>query len=71
MIEDTYTASDGSLWILRFAHPPIPSRAYDWDAVHDDYDGAPDAHDDRAVSARTREEVLVAVERWIEENGTS
>ncbi len=27
-----------------FVYPPIPTRAFDWRAVRDDYDGAPDSH---------------------------
>ena len=65
----SYTASDGSLWHINCDCPPIPVRWYDWSATHDDYDGAPDAHDDRSVSGATREDVLRAVEVWVEENG--
>lgn len=31
--------------------PPIPDRNHDWHFVHEDYDGAPDAIDNRAGSA--------------------
>ncbi|HLH92103.1 MAG TPA: hypothetical protein VKX28_27025 [Xanthobacteraceae bacterium] len=27
-----------------FVRPPIPQRSFDWIAVYDDYDGAPDSH---------------------------
>lgn len=62
-----YTASDGSLWHLRFSPPPIPTRAHDWMAVHDDYDGAPDAGDDRYFTSATIEGVIVEIEDWIDE----
>ena len=62
-----YTASDGSRWHVRCESPPIPTRSHDWSAVHDDYDGAPDAHDDRHVYGATREAVIEAVERYLED----
>lgn len=31
-----------------FDPPPIPVRTMDWHFEHDDFDGAPDAHDPRA-----------------------
>jgi hypothetical protein len=40
----------------------------DWSATHDDYDGAPDAYDDRSVTGPTREAAIEAVEEWIEDN---
>ena len=64
---DDYTASDGSLWHIRATYPPIPTRAYDWEGIHDDYDGAPDAHDNRVVNAADPEEVIVEIERLINE----
>lgn len=30
--------------VTTLVHPPIPDRRFDWQAVFDDYDGAPDAH---------------------------
>lgn len=27
--------------------PPIPDRQFDWHYQHENFDGAPDAHDDR------------------------
>ena len=65
----TYTASDGSVWHLSCDCPPVPSRVFDWCAVHDDYDGAPDAHDDRYVYGPTKEDAVAAVETWIWDNG--
>lgn len=29
--------------ITTYIHPPIPIRCFDWQAVTNDYDGAPDA----------------------------
>jgi len=66
-VRDTYTASDGSRWHLSYDFPPIPSRSYDWSATHEDYDGAPDAHDDRCVHGPTREAAIAAVEVLIDE----
>lgn len=47
--------------------PPIPTRAYDWCAYHDDYDGAPDAHDHRVFRGPTKEDVMAQVDEWYEE----
>ena len=64
---DTYTASDGSKWHLSHDFPPIPVRSCDWSATHDDYDGAPDAGDNRSVMGATRAEACKAVEVLLEE----
>lgn len=64
----TYRANDGSLWNLCEDQPPIPSRAHDWTWWHDDYDGAPDAHDDRHGTAPTKEAALRGIEEWVAEN---
>ena len=34
-------------YTIYYEPPPIPTRAFDWHSVHDDYDGAPDANDRR------------------------
>ena len=34
---------------------PIPTRQFDWDFVHQDYDGAEDANDHRAGSSASLE----------------
>ena len=65
---DTYTASDGSKWHLDHESPPIPIDHF-WSATHDDYDGAPDGHDDRYLMAgSTRESACEAVEEYVEEH---
>lgn len=69
MNNDTIKASDGSVWHVRYDYPPIPSRCEDWSATHDDYDGAPDACDNRTVSAATPGELPKLIEDWIWENG--
>ena len=43
---------------------PIPDRRFDWQAVHKDYDGAPDAHDNRYFYAETEKELLVQLDDW-------
>ena len=60
-----YWASDGSIWHLEAICPPIPVRGFDWSAVHEEYDGAPDAHDDRHVYGATRAEAIEAVEVYV------
>ena len=34
-------------FIISHDPKPIPSRAFDWDYMHEDFDGAPDAEDNR------------------------
>lgn len=63
--ENTYVASDGSRWTLTCDYPPIPTRAYDWCAVHENFGGP---GDDRHVYGSTIEEAIEAVENWIAEN---
>lgn len=59
-----YTATNGSRWTIANPAPPIPTRAYDWEATHENHDGAPDAGDAkrRFVNAATREELIRAIE---------
>jgi hypothetical protein len=38
-------------YTITYDPPPIPTRAFDWHYVHNDFDGAPDAHDTRGGSA--------------------
>lgn len=60
-----YTASDGSLWHISADFPPIPWRGADWGWWHDDYDGAPDAYDDRHGSAATKELAMRDIEEKV------
>ena len=69
-MRDAYRASDASIWHLQAVCPPVPFRGFDWSAVHDEYDGAPDAHDGRAVYGATRDEAIAEVERYLAEEGT-
>lgn len=62
MLTHTYKASDGSAWHVYAECPPIPTRAYDWSAVHDDYGGP---GDNRHVYAPTREAVVREVESFL------
>jgi hypothetical protein len=38
-------------WRIAYNPKPIPSRNYDWDFSHIDYDGAPDSGDNRRGTA--------------------
>jgi hypothetical protein len=60
---DTYRG-----WVIRFDYPPIPCRDFDWSATPADYDGEGDS---RHVTARTRDELLVEIDRWHDENEVS
>lgn len=53
---------------IDFDMPPIPIRQFDWCGVHEDYDGATDAHDNRVVYGETLEECKKNIDEFIEEN---
>jgi hypothetical protein len=55
-------------WEIHFEYPPIPVRDFDWQASHKDYDGAPDANDNRLVHGSTLEAVKAEIDAWIEEH---
>jgi len=64
---ECYIDARGEMWVLRCICPPIPSRNHDWEIVHDDYDGAPDAHDHRHFDGPTREDVIRQAAEWVAE----
>lgn len=43
-------------WSITYDPPPIPLRMYDYSFVHKNYDGAPDAYDDRCGQAGSYDE---------------
>lgn len=51
-------------WI-EYAPPPIPSRSFDWQYVHEGYDGPGDP---RHGAARSLDEAKADVDAWHEEN---
>ena len=61
-MRERYMDSTGGLWHLEFRVKPIPSRGADWEANHDDFDGAPDSGDTRFCYAGTRENLIDAIE---------
>ena len=42
-------------WRIYYNPPPIPWPNFDWAYVHDDFDGAPDANDNRYGHAESLE----------------
>jgi len=59
-----HQASDGSIWHVECICPPVPSRAFDWAATHEDCEGEPGG----TVYASTEAALADAIEEWIEEN---
>jgi len=51
-------------FVITFDPPPIPTRAYDWQWMSDDYDGAPDSTDTRAGRSASLEEAKADVDEW-------
>lgn len=45
-------------WRICFDPPPIPVRTCDWQFYHEDFDGAPDAGDNRCGSAASFADAL-------------
>lgn len=43
-------------WTITYDPKPIPTRKFDYNFRHDDYDGAPDSFDNRAGTAASIEE---------------
>ncbi len=54
-------------WRIYYDPPPIPSRNCDWHYVHDDFDGAPDAGDNRYGSCATAAECRDEIDAYEEE----
>ena len=46
---------------------PVPTRAWDYDFSHEDYDGAPDSGDHRCGAARSLAEAKEQIDEQIEE----
>ena len=55
-------------WIIQHNPKPIPIRTHDWDAFHEDYDGAIDSGDTRSFTAPTKSEAKALILEWIREN---
>ena len=55
-------------WSIQYWCKPIPIRDWDWDAVHQDYDGAPDSGDDRAFATHSLEDAKLQIDNWDEEH---
>lgn len=53
--------------------PSLVSYApeHDWSYSHQDFDGAPDANDNRCGHAGSVEEAMAEIDEWHEENATS
>lgn len=50
------------VWTIYYDPPPIPVRTCDWHFVHDDYDGAEDAHDHRHGHAASLAEAKAEID---------
>jgi len=48
-------------WRISYEPKPIPCSSYDYDWWHDDFDGAPDAGDNRCGSERSLAGCIVAI----------
>ena len=57
-----YIDSNGDPWTISLDPKPIPTAALDIDYCHEDYDGAPDAHDHRCGNAGSIAEAKAIIE---------
>lgn len=62
----TARTPDGQLIVTHYEYPPIPIRCWDWSAVTENYDGAPDAgwqpHGHGATEAEAIADLLEQIE---------
>ena len=56
-------------WTITYNPKPGVRRVYDYDAVHDDYDGAEDSRDVRFFSAPSLEIAIEEINDLENENG--
>lgn len=54
--------------ITSFIYPAIPIRDFDWCAVTEDYDGAPDAGRQFIGNGRTEEEAIADLKEQLDED---
>lgn len=50
-------------FVISYDPPPIPIRTMDWHYTHENYDGAPDAYDDRHGHCASLEECKAEIDR--------
>ena len=53
-------------WKITYDPKPIPDRRFDWDFIHDDYDGAPDGNNHLAGNGSSVDDCINQI-REIEE----
>ena len=54
-------------WRIYYDPTPLPYRTLDWTYVHDDYDGAPDANDNRCGRNASAEDCIAAIKEMEDE----
>lgn len=54
-------------YTITYNPPPIPVRSFDYEWVHDDYDGADDGNDRRCGHSESVEAAKAAIDEQIEE----
>ena len=61
-------------WVITFYSKPIPDRNHDWEAVHNEYDGAPidsldtGSPDQRAFTGKNVMELIEQINEYNEES---
>jgi len=55
-------------FLVSYDPPPIPHRDMDWHFVHDDFDGAPDAHDPRHGRGPTAQDCVRQIDEMMDED---
>jgi hypothetical protein len=54
-------------WDIRYNSKPIPTNIYDYDVLHEDYDGSSDSNDNRFFTTESIESAKLLIDEWIEE----
>ena len=54
-------------WHIKYNPKSIPVTSHDFDVVHQDYDGAEDAHDDRSFTCADLVEACELIDEYITE----
>ena len=52
---------------ISYSIKPIPSRGFDYDFVHEDYDGAPDSGDRRCGNGSSLEDAMDQIDEILDD----
>lgn len=53
-------------WTIIYNPKPIPTKIYDYDVVHEDYDGSSDSGDTRYFTTESIDSAKLLIDNWEE-----